>query len=286
MLFNIKKTNTTGRPYIWKKKVMQSLNFTLLLLVFSLFNCSSVSNIKNTSIPIDHTVFDNLLKKHVAVDGAVNYKGFIEDKVEFEKYLTLLKNNHPNKRNWSKEEQLAYWINAYNAFTVKLIIDHYPVKSIKDIKSGVVFVNSVWDIKFINIEEQEYDLNNIEHGIIRKEFDEPRIHFAVNCASYSCPRLRNEAFIAEKLEAQLEDQTRKFFNDTRKNQIISKDKIILSSILKWYSTDFTEKGFLSRLFGGNGRSEKLIRFVNPYVDIDISKNAEVEFMDYRWDLNE
>ena len=286
MLFNIKKTNTTGRPYIWKKKVMQSLNFTLLLLVFSLFNYSNVSNIKNTSIPIDHTVFDNLLKKHVAVDGAVNYKGFIEDKVEFEKYLTLLKNNHPNKRNWSKEEQLAYWINAYNAFTVKLIIDHYPVKSIKDIKSGVVFVNSVWDIKFINIEEQEYDLNNIEHGIIRKEFDEPRIHFAVNCASYSCPRLRNEAFTAEKLEAQLEDQTRKFFNDTRKNQIISKDKIILSSILKWYSTDFTEKGFLSRLFGGNGRSEKLIRFVNPYVDIDISKNAEVEFMDYRWDLNE
>ena len=139
---------------------------------------------------------------------------------------------------------------------------------------------------FFKIEGQEYDLNNIEHSIIRKQFKEPRIHFAVNCASYSCPRLRNEAFTAERLNEQLEDQTRKFFNDTRKNKIISKDKIILSSLLKWYSTDFTNKGIFSRIFGGSGRSQKLIAFVNPYVDIDINKEAEVEFMDYRWDLNE
>jgi len=264
---------------------MNLLKITSLFLLLSLVSCNA-SNVKSTSKPISHTIFDGLLKKHVTPEGKVNYKGFIQDSVQFNAYLTLLENNHPNEKNWSKDEQLTYWINAYNAYTVKLIVDHYPVESIKDIKGGVPFVNSVWDIKFFKIEGQEYDLNNIEHTIIRKEFEEPRIHFAVNCASYSCPRLRNEAFVAERLEEQLEDQTRKFFNDVRKNNIISKDKIVLSSILKWYSTDFTKQGIISRLFGGKGRTQNLIKFVNSYVDIDISKNAEIEFMDYRWDLNE
>jgi len=264
---------------------MNLLKITSVFLLLSLVSCQ-VSNVKSSSEPISHAIFDGLLKKNVTPEGAVNYKGFIQDSVQFNKYLTLLENNHPNKKNWSKDQQLAYWINAYNAYTVKLIIDHYPVKSIKDIKSGIGFVNSVWDIKFINIEGQEYDLNNIEHSIIRTEFDEPRIHFAVNCASYSCPRLRNEAFTAERLEEQLEDQARKFFNDKRKNNIISKDKIVLSSILKWYSTDFTKKGLISRIFGGKGRTQNLIKFVNPYVDIEINRDAEIEFMDYRWDLNE
>jgi len=264
---------------------MNLLKTTSLFLLLSLVNCGT-SNAKTASQPISHAIFDELLQKYVTPEGAVNYKGFIQDSVKFNSYLTLLENNFPNKKNWSRDEQLAYWINAYNAFTVKLIVDHYPVKSIKDIKNGLPFVNSVWDIKFITIEGEEYDLNNIEHGIIRKEFGEPRIHFAVNCASYSCPRLRNEAFVAARLEEQLEDQTRLFFNDKRKNNIISKDKIVLSSILNWYSPDFTNKGFLSRIFGKKNRTQTFINFVNPYVDIDISKNAEVEFMDYRWDLNE
>jgi len=264
---------------------MKLLKIIALFLPLAFLSCS-VSNAKSTSKPISHAIFDSLLQKHVSPEGAVNYKGFIQDSIQFNEYLTFLKNNHPNKKNWSKDEQLAYWINAYNAFTVKLIVDHYPVKSIKDIKNGIGFVNSVWDIKFIKIEGEEYDLNNIEHSIIRKQFDEPRIHFAVNCASYSCPRLRNGAFFADKLDEQLDDQARKFFNDERKNKIISKDQIVLSSILKWYSTDFTNKGIISRLFGGKARTQNLIKFVNPYVDIDINKDAEIEFMDYRWDLNE
>ena len=124
---------------------MQLLKFATLLLLFGLFSCG-VGNVQSTSAPISHAAFDSLLHKYVSPEGTVDYKGFIQDSVQFENYLTLLKNNHPNKRNWSKEEQLAYWINAYNAFTIKLILDHYPVKSIKDIKSGIGFVNSVWDI--------------------------------------------------------------------------------------------------------------------------------------------
>lgn len=265
---------------------MNLLKFIGYLLLFSSLSSCGVNPVKSTSKPISHAVFDSLLQKHVTSEGAVNYKGFIQDSIQLNSYLTLLKNNHPNKKNWSNDEQLAYWINAYNAFTVKLIIDYYPVKSIKDIKNGIGFVNSVWDIKFIKIEGQEYDLNNIEHSIIRKQFKEPRIHFAVNCASYSCPSLRSEAFVANRLEAQLDEQTRAFFNDERKNKIISEDKIILSSLLKWYSTDFTNKGILSRIFGGKGRSKNLINFVNPYVKTEISKDAEIKFMEYRWDLNE
>ena len=268
-----------------KKIYMNPLKISILFLLLSLASCEA-GNAATPSQPISHAIFDELLKKHVTPEGAVSYKGFIQDSVQFKEYLTLLENNHPDKDTWSRDEQLAYWINAYNAYTVKLILDHYPVKSIKDIKDGVPFVNSVWDIKFITIGGKEYDLNNIEHGIIRKRFDEPRIHFAVNCASFSCPRLRNEAFVASRLEEQLEEQTRLFFNDPRKNNIISKDKIVISSILNWYSRDFTKKGFLSRLFGKKKRHQSFIKFVNPYVDIDISKNAEVQFMDYRWDLNE
>ena len=264
---------------------MKLLKFISLLLIFGLF--SATTNTTSPAFqPVNHAIFDSLLKKHVSPDGAVNYKGFIQDSTQFNAYLTLLQNNHPDKKTWSKAEQMTYWINAYNAFTVKLIIDYYPTKSIKDIKSGIPFINSVWDIKFIKIEGTAYDLNNIEHDILRKEFDDPRIHFAINCASYSCPRLRNEAFLTDRLEEQLVDQTKGFFNDKRKNSIISKNKIVLSSIMKWYSTDFTDKGIMSWIFGGQGRSENLIKFVNPYVDIDISKDAEIEFMDYRWDLNE
>ena len=107
-----------------------------------------------------------------------------------------LRKGHPNDKHWTETEQLAYWINAYNAFTVELILDHYPVASIRDIKEGVPFINSVWDIDFIKIEGKTYSLNDIEHRILRREFDEPRIHFAIVCASISCPKLRNEAFEA------------------------------------------------------------------------------------------
>jgi len=266
---------------------MRFLKFLISFIVPVFFGCGTGNtNAISTSIPVEHTLLDSLLRENVSFDGHVNYQGFIKDSIRFNSYLELLRNNHPNDKNWSKDEQLAYWINAYNAFTIKLIIDHYPVKSIKDIKSGVGFVNSVWDIKFINIEGKNYDLNNIEHSIIRQQFDEPRIHFAVNCASYSCPDLRSEAYVADRLNQQLEDQTRKFFNDIKKNKVISKDKIILSSILKWYSTDFTRKGIFSRLFGGKGRSRSLIKFVNPYVAVVIDEQAEVEFMDYNWSLNE
>ena len=240
----------------------------------------------NEKTRFDHSLFDELLKEHVTKEGDVNYQGFLADQAQLDQYLELLSNNPPNKKTWSEEEQLAYWINAYNAFTVKLILNHYPVKSIKDIKKGIPFVNGVWDIEFFKIGGKEMNLNEIEHGIIREEFEEPRIHFAVNCASFSCPHLRNEAFVAERLDEQLTDQTRVFLADTRKNKIENSDKIYLSKIFQWYSTDFTNKGFFSRLFGGKGRTENLINYIQPFVEESLNKDTEIEFLDYNWNLNE
>ncbi|MFZ6052377.1 DUF547 domain-containing protein [Halocola ammonii] len=245
-----------------------SLAFNLLLILGFAQGCSNEKNISSGE-PISHEQWDKLVKKHVTEEGYVNYEGFIEDSVALNRYLNQLSNHHPND-SWSKNERLAYWLNAYNAFTVKLILDNWPVESIKDIAGGIPFVNTAWDVKFIEIEGEKYDLNNIEHGIIRKEFDEPRIHFAVNCASVSCPKLRNEAYTSEELDSQLDDQARDFINGP-KNEI-KENEVRLSRLFKWYGGDFTKKMGLKE-------------FVNQYAEQKIGNEVEVEFKEYDWRLN-
>lgn len=223
--------------------------------------------------PVSHELWDSLLKKHVDEQGFVDYKGMQKDSTRLNKYLELLSGSHPNKKSWTKEEQMAYWINAYNAFTVKLILDHYPVNSIKDIKQGIPFVNTVWDIKFINIQGQEYDLNNIEHGILREFWNDARIHAAVNCASYSCPRLRDEAFTANELDAQLDDAMKLFINDSRRNKI-GTDKAELSEIFNWFKGDFKDD------------AGSLQKFINRYSDKKITDQMDISHLEYDWKLND
>jgi len=250
---------------------MKSL-ITIAYLFFTLMACSSTKEIQyGNENPINHDAFTELLSKNVDETGKVNYQGFIDEKDKFTEYLNLLTSNKPTDK-WSKNAQLAYWINVYNAFTIKLVSDHYPIASIKDIKNGIPFVNTVWDIKFIEFPDEKIDLNKVEHGIIRKDFDEPRIHFAVNCASYSCPRLLNEAFEADKLEEQLSKMAKDFLADERKN-IITKDKLQLSKLFSWFKGDFTN-------------DETLIEFLNKYAPVQIDENAEIDHLDYSWELND
>lgn len=246
----------------------------LPVLMISVLGCSSISKPETDSKPISHDLWDKLVKEHVHESGLVDYKGFIEDSTRLNQYLTKLENHHPNDQNWSKEEQLAYWINAYNAFTIKLINNHYPVSGIKELVNGpnIPFVNSPWDIKFITIEGEEYDLNNIEHDILRERFSEPRIHFAINCASISCPVLRKEAYTSEKIAKQLKEQTYTFINNPAKNKI-SEDRIVISRIFKWFTNDFTQDGSITA-------------YVNQYTSTDIKQEAEVDYMDYDWSLND
>ena len=218
-----------------------------------------------------HQQWDKLLKKHVDAKGMVNYKGFKQDKSELGAYLKLLSENPPQK-NWSKEDQMAYWINAYNAFTVDLILQKYPVKSIKDIAGSIYKVNTPWDIKFINIGGKKYDLNNIEHGILRKNYNDPRIHFALVCASISCPRLPNDAYTGAQLNAQLEDAGRDFLGDRSKNRI-SADRADLSKYFSWYKGDFTKGGSLAD-------------FINKYSQTKINSSTKIGSIEYNWSLNE
>ena len=223
--------------------------------------------------PPSHDKWNNLLQKHIDKDGFVNYKGIIKDKAEFQNYLDLLSNNPPSAK-WNKQQKMAYWINTYNAFTVKLIIDHYPVESIKDIGSSIQipFVNTPWQYKFFKIGGEEMKLDQIEHKILRKEFDDPRIHFAIVCASYSCPRLLNEAYTAEKLDEQLTMQAKHFLANKNKNEITA-NKLILSKYFIWYKGDFT-------------KNSSLIEYLNKYAPVKINKDADIDYEDYNWSLNE
>lgn len=220
---------------------------------------------------LKHDQWTNLLKTYVSSTGNVDYKGIKEHEAELDAYLAVLSANHPTA-DWDKNDQLAFWINAYNAFTVKLIVKNYPVVSIKDLGGSVYKVNTPWDEKFIKIGDQTYDLNNIEHGIIRKDFADPRIHFAVNCASISCPPLRNEAYVGSKLNVQLDDQARKFINDSTKNKI-TKNKATLSKIFTWFKGDFTASGL------------SIAEFINQYSEVKMTKKTKVTYFEYDWNLN-
>jgi hypothetical protein len=245
----------------------------ICLLSFSTA-CFQVREFNTNAKPIEHTLFDSLLKKHVDAEGWVNYKGFIQDSQRFKSYLSLLSKNHPNTKTWTRDEQLAYWINAYNAFTIELICRYYPLESIKDVKRGIPFVSDTWEIEFINIEGKKYSLNNIEHGIIRPKFNEPRIHFAVNCASKSCPQLRSEAYTAAKLEAQLTEQARVFLADKSRNIIENGRKAQVSKLFTWFSGDFKKS------------APSIIRFINRYSTVQLDVDAELEYLSYDWSLNE
>ncbi len=233
---------------------MKQVLFAILMSLYSLgINAQS----------FDHSSWDTLLKTHVDQEGHVNYKGFKTNVAQLDAYLNLLSKHQPNTSS-SKNEKLAYWINAYNAFTIKLILNNYPIKSIKDI-------GNPWDKKFIKLDHRLRDLNYIEHEVLRK-MDEPRIHFAIVCASVSCPKLRNEAFTASMIETQLTVATKEFLFDPSKNNL-SQNSIKISNIFKWFAKDFKQNG-------------SIIDFLNSYSDIQISSKAKKSYKDYNWNLNE
>lgn len=212
-------------------------------------------------ILINHQLFDAQLKKYVN-GGKVNYKAWKKDMTGLQNYLEDI-TAAKNIEKWSYEEKLIFWINTYNAFTVKLVLDNYPVKSIKDINGG-----KPWDKRFIQIGSTFYSLNDIENEIIRKKFGEPRIHFALNCAAKSCPILVNKAFTKENLNTLLESNTKSFINGPE--NAISKDKLELSSIFDWYGSDFDD----------------LVGFIGKYSTTKPNTNAKISFKNYNWALNE
>ncbi len=234
----------------------------------------------NTAMAADtmnHSEYDALLKTYVK-DGAVNYAALKKDRKALDAYVdtskTLIRIQFLQ---WSKDEQLAYLINLYNAATLQLIVDHYPVKSIKDI--GSLF-KGPWDQPVIQRFGETITLNDLEHEIIRKDYDEPRIHVALVCAAKSCPRLRSEAYTGADLERQLSEGMQGFLQDKEKNRLAADGKTLhLSSIFSWYGKDFTKKG------------NTLLDYLKPYMteaDQGVLKNNTVKlrYLPYDWSLNE
>ena len=267
-------------PLLLRNKMKNPIrSYLLLCLIFCLQLCSLTAfaqirvDGKGSKAP-SHEGWDSLLKKWVDQHGMVNYQGFGQDRAQLKAYLRSLEASPPDEKTWSKEEQLAYWINAYNAYTIELILQYYPIEDINDIKAGTMmaYVKTPWDIKFINIGGKKLDLNNIEHNIIRPIFKEPRIHFALVCAARSCPKLRQEAYVPERLEAQLAQQARSFLLDPDKN-LVRNDKLELSKIFEWFKDDFTE-----------GRS--LQEAIEEYSGLPVNKDANISYRYYNWKLNE
>jgi len=214
-----------------------------------------------------HQQWQDLLQTYVNTNGDVDYKNLKKNERKLDTYLDLISKNPPQD-SWTKNQKKSYLINAYNAFTVKLILDHYPVESIKDIGG---FFSSPFTTEFAKIDGKLYSLDDIEKGMLLKMGD-PRVHFAVNCASESCPKLLNEAYVASKLDKQLDASSKTFVN-SNKNKL-SKTKVELSKIFKWYASDFESE------YG------TVIRFINMYANETINEEAYIDYLSYSWELNE
>ena len=227
---------------------------------------------------ISHDSFDKLLKKYVDGDGMVNYKSWhksSEDRAALRTYIVdLSRANHSMEAR--REAKLAYWINAYNAVTLEGILAVYPTDSIRKHTSQLGY--NIWDDLLFISGEKKLSLNDIEHKVLRK-MGEPRIHFAIVCASIGCPRLLNQAYTAEQLEQQLVTNSTDFFSRSRNLQFDrASNQLKLSSILKWFASDF------------GSDTNRQIQTVSKYFPENLRKAASsgtvsVGYLDYDWNLN-
>jgi hypothetical protein len=215
----------------------------------------------------NHDVLNKLLNTYVNNAGVVNYKAFLKDKSILQQYLKSLANVKVNAL--SKDEQLAFWINSYNAATIDIILKNYPVKSIMDISNG-----KVWDQKLpYTFAGKSYTLNEIEKVKLLEELGDARVHFAVNCAAISCPKLLNKAYTAANVQSLLQANTQAFLNNTEFNQI-SPTKTQLSQIFNWYKADFVKA------------EGSVAAFINKYAKVKIKENTSLSYINYNWSLND
>ncbi len=228
-----------------------------------------------------HAAWEQILKKYVTEEGpksTVDYKTLQANSTPLKDYIKVIENTTQAQYNtFNEKEKLAFLINGYNALTVKLVVDNYPVKSIKDIGS---FFQSAWKKKFFTLFGQEYYLDGIEHEMLRKQFSEPRIHFSIVCASKGCPQLRGEAYVTTRLEEQLTDQAKRFLQDgTRNYYDAQKNTLYLSKIFKWFKEDFVKKS-------GSVQNFVASRMAKNVQEEEKIKSADFDTLEYDWTLNE
>ena len=240
-----------------------------------------------------------MLKQHVDDQGMVNYKALSADRAPLDRYVESLAPLPASAyAAWDDNAKIAFWLNVYNALTLQTIIDHYPIQSGGFI-SGLRFpansirqIQGAWDVIQHNVMGTSMTLDMIEHATLRKQFMEPRIHMALVCAAQGCPPLRNEPFAGERLDAQLDDQARRFVRNTAKvNWDQASRTLYLSSIFKWFGEDFAAQYQTSKFAYAREDQRPLIAFAAQYLPAQQAQALElnpiaIEFLDYDWTLNE
>lgn len=244
-----------------------------------------VSISSHSALAYDHTyrIYNEILKQAVVIKGHqsfVDYTKLKSDTSKLDEFTDGIEYIGKDEfDNWSREQQMAFLINAYNAFTIQLILTKYPVDSIK--AYGGLFVNSPWEKEFFTLFGKKSTLNHIEHDLLRKLYKEPRLHFVLVCAAKSCPPLRDEAYISGKLEQQFSKAAINFMRDPERNHFnVDRNKIEISKIFKWYKKDFVSS------------AGSINAYVAPFMTDDVvlqtliaNKETKVNYLDYDWSLN-
>jgi hypothetical protein len=251
-----------------KMNIRQFLFFLLISIFLGIF-----SQAKQTAAATDiHVIWAELLGKYVKA-GGVNYTGFKSEENRLDQYLKVLE--HTDSKSLPHDEQFAYYINAYNAWTIKLILSAYPgLTSIKDLGT---FWTSPWEKKFVRIDGDVITLDDIEHHILRPRFKDPRVHFAINCSAVSCPPLRSEPYLGNLLDEQLDQATRSFSNNPN-NYRLQSNAFYVSRIFKWFAEDF---------------NNDVLGFYLKFAQDDLKKKLaekkdviQIKYLNYDWSLND
>lgn len=277
-------------------RLSQLFWFSALSIIISMG--ASAQN-KISSNEMNYSLYAELLDHYVNSKGFVDYKGLKANKAKLEQAVNALNKVKESEYNsWNEPTKIAYWCNAYNICTLKAIVDHYPIKAgwisgLRFPKNSIRQISGVWDTLKWGAMGQKVTLSEIEHEILRVKFTEPRIHFAINCASVGCPPLRNEPFYEHKLEVQLVDQVNRFLANPQNYHIDQKDnRVFLSSILSWFGKDFEKTNATKGKFLHLGDTEHaVIDFISNYVSEEDfnylkSQKYDISYTDYDWSLNE
>jgi hypothetical protein len=252
-----------------------------------------------TEQAFDYSAYAQILDRYVDGGGMVDYAALKANRVELDGFASALGDLSPAVyAKWGEREKVAFWINAYNALTLRAIIDHYPIESsfvasLRFPKNSIRQISGVWDKLEFRVMGSAMTLDDIEHSRLRRDFNEPRIHVALVCAALGCPQLRAEPFTGTALDAQLDDQSSRLLRDPDKFRIDrAENEVFLSSIFKWFGHDFVRTHGVTDKFKGHAESERaVLNFAVGYldrVDADYLRYGEydIEYLDYDWSLNE
>lgn len=259
------------------KSTFRAVQSVMILVIIA------VTNVLPAHSQTRHDAFSVLLERFVVMDEAgasfVDYdawKGDAAARQALDAYVADLASMDLQKIE-DRDTQFAAWANLYNALTVQLVLDNYPVDSIRQIKSGL-FSNGPWKRKLITVAGQKFSLDDIEHGILRERWNDPRVHYAVNCASIGCPNLMPQAWEADTLDDKLDEAARIYVNHPRGVTVIEGNRLKLSSIYKWFREDF----------GGDeqGVKEHLARYADTDLTDALQRGATISDYGYDWSLND